>query len=90
LANTAVIEEEPWQSATWRLRLDLLIHGRGHYEAAWRHPVASPLPLTDIRYDTYSVTMGTGKLVPEHEVVAPTLTALIPGMASSATVLSPV
>jgi hypothetical protein len=50
LANTAVIEEEPWQSATWRLRLDLLIHGRGHYEAAWRHPAASPLPLTDIRY----------------------------------------
>jgi hypothetical protein len=74
-----------------QLHLNLFIHGRGHHEGAWPYPTAaSPLPLTDIRYDTYSVTMGTGKLVPEHEVVAPTLTALIPGMASSATVLSPV
>jgi FMN-dependent oxidoreductase (nitrilotriacetate monooxygenase family) len=32
------------------LHLNLFIHGRGHHEAAWRHPAASPLPLTDIRY----------------------------------------
>jgi FMN-dependent oxidoreductase (nitrilotriacetate monooxygenase family) len=32
------------------LHLNLFIHGRGHHEAAWRHPLASPLPLTDIRY----------------------------------------
>ena len=34
------------------MRLNLFIHGRGHHEAAWRHPSASPLPLTDIRYYT--------------------------------------
>ena len=39
-------------SATRQLHLNLFIHGRGHHEAAWRHPVASPLPLTDIRYYT--------------------------------------
>ena len=33
-----------------RLHLNLFIHGRGHHEAAWRHPAASPLALTDIRY----------------------------------------
>lgn len=33
-----------------RLHLNLFIHARGHHEAAWRHPDASPLPLTDIRY----------------------------------------
>jgi FMN-dependent oxidoreductase (nitrilotriacetate monooxygenase family) len=33
-----------------QLHLNLFIHGRGHHEAAWRHPVSSPLPLTDIRY----------------------------------------
>lgn len=32
------------------LHLNLFIHGRGHHEAAWRHPAASPLPLTDIGY----------------------------------------
>jgi FMN-dependent oxidoreductase (nitrilotriacetate monooxygenase family) len=32
------------------LHLNLFIHGRGHHESAWRHPLASPLPLTDIRY----------------------------------------
>jgi FMN-dependent oxidoreductase (nitrilotriacetate monooxygenase family) len=32
------------------LHLNLFIHSRGHHEAAWRHPAASPLPLTDIRY----------------------------------------
>jgi FMN-dependent oxidoreductase (nitrilotriacetate monooxygenase family) len=33
-----------------QLHLNLFIHGRGHHEAAWRHPRSSPLPLTDIRY----------------------------------------
>jgi len=33
-----------------QLHLNLFIHGRGHHEAAWRHPAASALPLTDIRY----------------------------------------
>jgi FMN-dependent oxidoreductase (nitrilotriacetate monooxygenase family) len=33
-----------------RLRLNLFIHGRGHHEAAWRHPSASALKLTDIQY----------------------------------------
>ena len=32
------------------LHLNLFIHSRGHHEASWRHPAASPLPLTDIRY----------------------------------------
>ncbi len=34
------------------LHLNLFIHGRGHHEAAWRHPSASPLKLTDIGYYT--------------------------------------
>src|SRR5712692_8050877 len=33
-----------------QLHLNLFIHGRGHHEAAWRHPASSPLALTDIRY----------------------------------------
>ena len=33
-----------------QLHLNLFIHGRGHHEAAWRHPLASSLALTDIRY----------------------------------------
>src|SRR5690348_18364045 len=33
-----------------QLHLNLFIHGRGHHEAAWRHPASSPLKLTDIRY----------------------------------------
>ncbi len=37
---------------TRRMHLNLFIHGRGHHEAAWRHPSASPLALTDIRYYT--------------------------------------
>jgi FMN-dependent oxidoreductase (nitrilotriacetate monooxygenase family) len=37
---------------TQTLHLNLFIHGRGHHEAAWRHPAASPLALTDIRYYT--------------------------------------
>jgi FMN-dependent oxidoreductase (nitrilotriacetate monooxygenase family) len=37
---------------TKQLRLNLFIHGRGHHEAAWRHPSASALALTDIRYYT--------------------------------------
>ena len=34
---------------TRMLHLNLFLHGRGHHEGAWRHPDASPLPLTDIR-----------------------------------------
>lgn len=37
---------------TRHLHLNLFIHGRGHHEASWRHPAASPLPLTDPRYYT--------------------------------------
>lgn len=37
---------------TRQLHLNLFIHGRGHHEASWRHPGASPLPLTDIHYYT--------------------------------------
>jgi FMN-dependent oxidoreductase (nitrilotriacetate monooxygenase family) len=37
---------------TKQLHLNLFIHGRGHHEAAWRHPSASPRALTDIRYYT--------------------------------------
>ena len=33
-----------------KLHLNLFIHSRGHHEASWRHPAASPLALTDIRY----------------------------------------
>ena len=35
-----------------QLHLNLFIHGRGHHEAAWRHPSASRLALTDIAYYT--------------------------------------
>jgi FMN-dependent oxidoreductase (nitrilotriacetate monooxygenase family) len=33
-----------------QLHLNLFIASRGHHEASWRHPAASPLALTDIRY----------------------------------------
>src|ERR1700752_1646729 len=33
-----------------QMHINLFIQGRGHHEAAWRHPKSSPLPLTDIRY----------------------------------------
>src|ERR1700726_475275 len=33
-----------------QLHLNLFIHSRGHHEASWRHPAASRLPLTNIRY----------------------------------------
>jgi len=33
-----------------QLHLNLFIHGRGHHEAAWRHPAASLLALTDPNY----------------------------------------
>src|SRR6476620_2640989 len=33
-----------------QLHLNLFIHSRGHHEASWRHPLSSPLALTDIRY----------------------------------------
>jgi hypothetical protein len=32
------------------MHLKLFIHSRGHREAAWRHPAASPLALSDLRY----------------------------------------
>ena len=32
-----------------QLHLNLFIHSRGHHEASWRHPMSSPLALTDIR-----------------------------------------
>ncbi|MDO9711471.1 LLM class flavin-dependent oxidoreductase [Paracraurococcus lichenis] len=35
---------------TRQLHLNLFIHGKGHHEAAWRHPSASPRALTDIAY----------------------------------------
>lgn len=35
---------------TKQLHLNLFIHSRGHHEASWRHPDATPLALTDIRY----------------------------------------
>src|SRR3954447_16061771 len=35
---------------TRQLHFNLFIHSRGHHEASWRHPLSSPLPLTDIRY----------------------------------------
>jgi len=33
-----------------QLHLNLFIQSRGHHEASWRHPLASPLPLTDVRF----------------------------------------
>src|SRR5690349_6144777 len=33
-----------------QLHLNLFIHSRGDHEASWRHPLSSPLALTDIRY----------------------------------------
>jgi FMN-dependent oxidoreductase (nitrilotriacetate monooxygenase family) len=32
------------------MHLNLFIHSRGHHEASWRHPGASPLALSDIGY----------------------------------------
>ena len=32
------------------MHLNLFIHSRGHHEASWRHPAASPLAPTDISY----------------------------------------
>ena len=33
-----------------QLHLNLFIQSRGHHEASWRHPTASPMALTDIQY----------------------------------------
>jgi len=33
-----------------QLHFNLFINSRGHHEASWRHPDASPLPLSDFRY----------------------------------------
>ena len=35
---------------TQQMHINLFIHSRGHHEASWRHPDASPLSLTDVRY----------------------------------------
>ena len=35
-----------------QMHLNLFVHSRGHHEAAWRHPLASSLALTDIGYFT--------------------------------------
>jgi len=35
---------------TRQLHLNLFIQSRGHHEAAWNHPDASPMALTDVRY----------------------------------------
>lgn len=35
---------------TRQIHLNLFVQSRGHHEASWRHPAASPLALTDIRY----------------------------------------
>ena len=49
--QTRVHDLKPKMGAMKRqLHLNLFIHSRGHHEASWRHPAASPLPLTDIRY----------------------------------------
>jgi FMN-dependent oxidoreductase (nitrilotriacetate monooxygenase family) len=32
------------------MHLNLFVQSRGHHEASWRHPGASTLPLTDVRY----------------------------------------
>ena len=46
-----------WVIKTWgidpmdqQMHLNLFLHSRGHHEASWRHPKASPKPLTDISY----------------------------------------
>ncbi len=46
-----------WFFKTWgidamgqQMHLNLFIHSRGHHEASWRHPKASPKALTDISY----------------------------------------
>lgn len=33
-----------------QMHLNLFIHSRGHHEASWRHPKASPKALTDVSY----------------------------------------
>ena len=40
----------PVRGQNRQLHLNLFIHGRGHHEAAWRHPKSSGLGLTDIGY----------------------------------------
>jgi FMN-dependent oxidoreductase (nitrilotriacetate monooxygenase family) len=35
-----------------QMHLNLFIHSRGHHEASWRHPDASPLALTNVRFYT--------------------------------------
>jgi FMN-dependent oxidoreductase (nitrilotriacetate monooxygenase family) len=33
-----------------QVHINLFIHSRGHHEASWRHPRATPRPLTDVHY----------------------------------------
>ena len=35
-----------------QMHLNLFIQSRGHHEASWRHPDASPRAMTDIRFFT--------------------------------------
>lgn len=46
------MQPESSRSSAWdrQLHLNLFIHGRGHHEAAWRHPKSSGLDLTDVGY----------------------------------------
>jgi FMN-dependent oxidoreductase (nitrilotriacetate monooxygenase family) len=46
------VDKDKSEAMSRSLHLNLFIHGRGHHEASWRHPDASPLKLTDIRYYT--------------------------------------
>jgi hypothetical protein len=40
------------------MHLNLFIHSRGHHEAAWRHPAASPLALSDNTLGCYRECSG--------------------------------
>jgi FMN-dependent oxidoreductase (nitrilotriacetate monooxygenase family) len=47
-----LLPTSPAQSQTMKrqLHLNLFVQSRGHHEASWRHPLSSPLALTDIGY----------------------------------------
>jgi len=45
-----------------QMHLNLFIQSRGHHEASWRHPGASPLPLTDIDYTVELAQKAEGGL----------------------------
>jgi FMN-dependent oxidoreductase (nitrilotriacetate monooxygenase family) len=48
--SVAVIHFSNRKSMKRQLHLNLFIQSRGHHEASWRHPSASPLALSDIGY----------------------------------------